>query len=138
MNYKFSVSNGSDSRLYNHTGDTIHAFTHDGRGFRTRTDEATSRSVAMYVVLTYCATEASRKNGSSNSTIKGLHSVYRGSYIFLLTNSMNYKFSLSNGSDSRLYNHTGDIIHAFTNDGRGFRTRRDAATSPSIDMHVGY
>ena len=25
---------------------------------------------------------------------------------------MNYVFSLSNGSDSCLYNHTGDIIHA--------------------------
>ena len=27
---------------------------------------------------------------------------------------MNYNFSLSNGSDSCLYNHTGDIIHPFT------------------------
>ena len=45
---------------------------------------------------------------------------------FLLTMSMNYAFSLSNGRDSRLYNHTGDIIHAFTHDWDGIRARTDA------------
>ena len=59
MTYNFSLSNGSDS-LYNQTGNIIHAFTHDGRGIRTRTDAATSPSTAVYV-LTYCATEASPK-----------------------------------------------------------------------------
>ena len=50
-------------------------------------DAAISPSIAIYVVLTYCATEASLK-GSSNSTYKDygntVHSVYRGSYIFFL------------------------------------------------------
>ena len=67
-----TLSNGSDCRLNNHTGDIIHAFTHDGRRIRSRTDAATSPSISMYVVLTYRATEASNKKGSSNSTIKGL------------------------------------------------------------------
>ena len=70
MNYNFSLSTGSDSRLYNHTGDIIRAFTNDGRGIRIRTDAATSPSTAMYVVLTYCANEDSQKKGSSNSTNK--------------------------------------------------------------------
>ena len=59
MNYNFSLSNGRDTRLYNHTGDIIYAFTQDGRGIRTRMDAATSQSIAMYVVITYYATEAS-------------------------------------------------------------------------------
>ena len=52
-----------------------------------------------------------------------------GSYIFYLK---------INGSDSRLYNHTGDTIHAFTHDGRGIRIRTDAARSPSIAMYFCY
>ena len=64
--YKFNellfLSNGSDSRLYNLTGDIIHAFTRVGRGIRIRTNAATSPSIAMYVVLTYFAIEASPKN----------------------------------------------------------------------------
>ena len=40
---------------------------------------------------------------------------------------MNYNFSLNNGSDSRVYNHTGDIIHTFTHVGRGTLIRTDAA-----------
>ena len=126
MNFNFTLSNRSDSCLYNDTGDIIHAFTHNGRGIRTRPDAATSPRIAMYVVLTYCATEASR--GSSNSTIKGLrpsqYTPFIGVlFILLFTNSMNYKFSLSNGSESCVYNHTGDIIHAFTHDGRRIRCR---------------
>ena len=60
MNYNFSLSNGSDSCLYNHTGDIIHVFTHDGRGIRTRTDVALWPSIVMYVALPYCATESLR------------------------------------------------------------------------------
>ena len=33
---------------------------------------------------------------------------------------------------TRLYNHTGDIIHAYFHDCRGIRTCTVAATSPSI------
>ena len=49
----------------------------------------------MYVVLTYCATEASHKSklkfiAHIRITAIAVHSVYKGSYIFLLTNSMNY------------------------------------------------
>ena len=38
MNYNFSISNGSEPRLNNHTGDIIHAFTHGGCGIQIRTD----------------------------------------------------------------------------------------------------
>ena len=62
MNYNFSLSDGSDARLYNHTGDIIHAFAHDGHEIRTRMDAVTSPSIAMCIVLTYCTTEASPKN----------------------------------------------------------------------------
>ena len=61
MNYNVSLSNESDSCLYNRTGDIIHAFTHDGREIRTRTDAATSPSIAMYFVLTYSAAETFKK-----------------------------------------------------------------------------
>ena len=91
MNYNFSLSNGSESRLYNHTRDIIHVFTQDGRGIRTRMDAATSPSIAMYVVLTYCATEVSPKE--EDQIVKLKDSVYRGSFIFLFINSMNYNFS---------------------------------------------
>ena len=55
-----------------------------------------------------------KKQESSDSTIKGLRPSHYTPFIgvlfmFLLTNSMNYIFSLSNGSDSCLYNHTGDL-----------------------------
>ena len=53
--------------------------------------------------------------------------VYTHTLIFSLTNSVNYNFSLSIGSDSHLYNHTGDIIHAFTHVGHGIRTCTYAA-----------
>ena len=49
---------------------------------------------------------------------------------------MNYNFSLSNGSSYCLYNPTEDIIHSFTHDGRGIRTRTDATTSPIIAMYI--
>ena len=39
---------------------------------------------------------------------------------------MKYIFSISSGSEPHLYNHTRDIIHAFTHGGRGFRIRIDA------------
>ena len=65
MNYNFSFSNGSNSHLYNYIIDLIHVFTHGGRGIRTCTDAATSPSIAMYVVLTYCAAEASTKKAQS-------------------------------------------------------------------------
>ena len=42
------------------------------------------------------------------------------SYV-LLTLSMNYNFFINNGSEPRLFNHTGDIIHSFTHGGRGIR-----------------
>ena len=70
MKYNFSLSNGSDSCLYNHIGATVHAFTHDRCGIRTRTDAATSPSIAMYVVLTYCATEASPKKEAQIAKLK--------------------------------------------------------------------
>ena len=38
MNYTISISNGSEPRLNNHTGDIIHAFTHGGCGIQIRTD----------------------------------------------------------------------------------------------------
>ena len=68
MNYNFFLSNGSDSRLYNHTGDIINAFSHDGRGIRTRTDALCD------VRRPYLLRNRSfaPKMGSSNSTIKGL------------------------------------------------------------------
>ena len=53
------------------------------------------------------------------------YSVLLTSY-FLLTMSMNYNLSTSNGSEPGLYNHTGDIIHAFTHGGHRIRIRTDA------------
>ena len=44
--------------------------------------------------------------GISNIT----HNDYTHPIYILLTNTMNYNFPLSNGSNSRLYNRTGDII----------------------------
>ena len=47
--------------------------------------------------------------------------------MFFFQFSMNYVFSLSSGSDSCLYNHTGDVIDAFFSTDVGFepvRTRR--------------
>ena len=70
MNYVLSLSNGSDSCLYNHTGDIIHAFFHDRRGIRTRTDAATSPSIAKYGASTYCATETSPKKEAQIAQIK--------------------------------------------------------------------
>ena len=55
-------------------------------------------------------------NGSNGTVLPILKMTF-----FLFTNSI---FSLSNGSDSRLLDHTGDTIHAFTHFvmsmGRGF------------------
>ena len=137
--YAFSLGNGSDCRLFSHTGDVIHVFGHCKRGIRTHMDAATSPSIAMYVVSTYCATETSPK-GSSNSTAKdyGHHSTLRiGVHMyFVLYYFMHYAFSLGNGSDCRLISHTGDIIHVFVHDERGIRTRTDAAISPSIAKYV--
>ena len=95
MNSNFSLSNGSDSCLYNHIGGITHVSTHEGRRIQIRTGAATSPRIAMYVVLTHCATKASPKKGSSNSTIIGLRpSQYTPFievlFIFLLTNSINY------------------------------------------------
>ena len=45
-------------------------------------------------------------------------------------------FPLGNGSDSRHFNHTGDIIHVFVHGGRRIRTRMDVAMLPSIAMYV--
>ena len=50
-----------------------------------------------------------------------------GDFLFFLpTMSMNYNFSISNGSESRLNNHTGEIIHEFTHGGRRIRIRTNA------------
>ena len=99
-----------------HTGDIIDALFHDWRGIRTRTDAATSPSIAKYGASTYCATETSPKKGSSNSTDKdyGLYSTLRiGALMNFSLSFLWIMFSLSNGSNSCLYNHTGDIIHVF-------------------------
>ena len=45
-------------------------------------------------------------------------------------------YELCNGGGTCLYNHTGDIIHAFVHGGCGIRTRTDAATLPNIAMSV--
>ena len=52
-----SLSIGSDTCLYNHTGDIIHAFVHGGRGIQTPTEAATSPFIVMYGVSSNCATE---------------------------------------------------------------------------------
>ena len=51
--------------------------------FYSRPDAATSPSTAMYVVLAYCATEASSKTKAHimTSTTITVHSIYIGSYI---------------------------------------------------------
>ena len=120
MNYNFSLSNGSDG-----CGDVAYHC-----NVRRLPLQCTSP-------LPTALPRLPKKKG----TIKGLRPSQYTPFIgvpifFLLTNSMNYKFSLSNGSDSHLYNHTGDIIHVLTHDGRGIRTRTDVATSPSIAMYV--
>ena len=61
MNYDVSLSNGRCIRLYNHTGDTIHAINHAGHEIQICADIVTSSSIVIYVVLTYCATETSQK-----------------------------------------------------------------------------
>ena len=63
-----SLSNGSDTRLYNHAGDITHAFAQAGRGIRARVDAATSLGIEMYVVLTYSLRYRDfQKQGNSNS-----------------------------------------------------------------------
>ena len=57
MTYAFSLGNGSDSRLFSHTGDIIHVFVHGGREIQTLMDAATSPSIRMYVISIYCATD---------------------------------------------------------------------------------
>ena len=63
-----------------------------GRGIRTCMDTATSPSIAMYVILTYCATEASPKKKAEIAQLKvyGHHRTLRlqGSFLYLLL----YKF----------------------------------------------
>ena len=49
-----------------------------------------------------------------------------GDFLIFTSMSMNYNFSINSGSEPRLYNHTGDIIHAFIHGGRGIRIRTDA------------
>ena len=78
---------------------------HDGRGIRTWTDAATSPSIAMYVVSTICVTETSPKKEAQIAQIK------IGSYIFSSL-IFYYAFSLSNGGNTCLYNHTVDIIES--------------------------
>ena len=70
MNYVFSLSNGNDSCLYNHTGDIIHAFFHDWRGIRTRVEAATSPSIAKYGASTFCAIETFPKKEAQIAQIK--------------------------------------------------------------------
>ena len=82
MTYAFSLGNGSDSRLFSHTGDIIHVLVHGGREIQTLMDAATSPSIRMYVISIYCATEPPpppNKKGSSNSKDKdyGHHSAFR-------------------------------------------------------------
>ena len=60
MNDNVSLNNGFDSCLYNHIGDITHAYSHVERRIQTQKYTATSPSIAMYVVLTYCATETSQ------------------------------------------------------------------------------
>ena len=48
-----------EATLVSHTGDIIHAFFHDCRGIRTRTDAATSPSIAKCGASTDGATETS-------------------------------------------------------------------------------
>ena len=65
----------------------------------------------MYIILIYCATEASPKR-SSNSIYKdyGHYSmVDRGSYIFLLTNSMNYAWN-SSSDMSKCMNYISGMV----------------------------
>ena len=81
MNY-ISLTNGSGTCLFNHTGDISHAIVH-GRGVRTRLDAATSPSIAMYGISTDCATETSPKKEAQIVQIKTTAitvSSYRGSY----------------------------------------------------------
>ena len=80
MNYVFSLSNGSDY----HTGDIIHVRFHDGRGIRTRTDAATSPSIAKYSASTYYATETSPKKEAQIAQIKitAFTGPYRGSNVY--------------------------------------------------------
>ena len=70
MNYAFFLGNGRDWRLFSHTRDIIYVFVHDKREIRTHTDEATSPSIAMYVVSTYCATENSPEKEAQIAQIK--------------------------------------------------------------------
>ena len=111
------------------------------------TDAATSPSTAMYDVSTDCATENSPKKEAQIAQIKNtaitVPSVQGFIYIFsLVFNELS--ISLSNGSDTCLYNNTGDIIHVFVH-GVGFfihsfplnllKIPTDAATSPSTAMY---
>ena len=66
-----------------------------GRGIRTRTDAATSPSIAFDL------TNSADKDYGHHSTLRiGVHK-----YLFLQF-SMNYALSLGSGSDSRLFSHT--------------------------------
>ena len=61
----------------------MHAFVNGALGIRTRTRAATSPSIAMYVVSTYCATETSPQiKITANLTVP---SVYDSNPIFVKT-----------------------------------------------------
>ena len=95
MNYKFSISNGSASRLFNHTGDMIHAFAHGGLGIRICTD-AMLGYVAAFVrvrilrsLIRYCFNSVDRMlrpRTVRNSVLHPFHAVAFLDYPNLIRN----------------------------------------------------
>ena len=114
MNCAFFLGNGRNWRLFSRTRDIIHVFVHNKHEIRTHTDAATSPSIAMYVVSTYCPTENSTEKDAQIAQIKIMAITVpsvKGLICIFLKCSMNYAFSLCNGSDGHLFSHSGDIIH---------------------------
>ena len=70
---------------------------------RTRTDEATSPNIAMYVLSIYCATETSPKKEAQiaqiNTTAITVPSVKGGSYVFFLQFSLRCTSSIAVGRE---------------------------------------
>ena len=71
--------------------------------------KATSPSIVMYVVLTYCTTDASPKPESSNSDYNDCHSVFSG-YVYICI----FKFLMYLGisSNNNLKGDPSEIQHS--------------------------
>ena len=113
MNYNFSISNGSASRLFNHTGDMIHAFAHGGLGIRICTD-AMQGYVAAFVrvrilrsLIHYCFNQEQHRTDAAARTVRNnvLHPFHAVAFLDYPNLIRNLYLVILNPTHPTLLNH---------------------------------